>query len=125
MTTIRSKPRHRESEIQRACVTWFRLQHRTKLLFAIPNGGNRDAREAAIMQGEGVVAGVADLQLLWGNGTYYSLFIEMKAGKNTQSDKQKEFEAYCLKNKFKYVVCRSVDEFIIEVNSYINQQCTN
>lgn len=112
--------RHLESELQQACVTWFRLQHPTKLLFAIPNGGQRSKVEAKIMMGEGVVPGVADLQLLFGNGQYFSLFIEMKAGKNTQTDDQKEFQAYCDRNKFKYVVCKSVDEFINEVNDYLN-----
>lgn len=115
-----NKRTHRESEIQRACVTWFKYQHPTKLLFAIPNGGARNKVEASIMAGEGVTAGVADLQLLFGNGQYFSLFIEMKAGKNGQTDKQKEFQAYCDRNKFKYVVCRSVDEFIHEVNQYLS-----
>ena len=32
----------------------------------------------------------------------------------------KEFQAYCDHNKFKYVVCKSVDEFINEVNDYLN-----
>ena len=33
--------RHLESELQQACVTWFRLQHPTNFCFAIPNGGQR------------------------------------------------------------------------------------
>ena len=55
--------RHIESQIQKDCVTWFRLQYPKigRLLFAVPNGGARNAKEAAIMKGEGVTAGVAAL----------------------------------------------------------------
>jgi hypothetical protein len=111
--------RHDESKLQKACVMWFRLQHRNKLLFAIPNGGKRDKISAKIMQGEGVVPGVADLQLLYGNGEFNSLFIEMKTSIGKQSEKQKEFQTYCEKNKFKYIICRSLEEFIQQVNDYI------
>jgi hypothetical protein len=90
------------------------------VLFAIPNGGKRSAIEAAIMTGEGVIPGVADLFLMFGNGEYYGFFIEMKVEKNKQTDKQKAFEKYCIRYKYKYSVCRSLDEFITEVNNYIN-----
>ena len=55
--------RHAESDIQQACVSWFRWQYPryAKLLFAVPNGGQRSAVEAKIMSGEGVMAGVADV----------------------------------------------------------------
>lgn len=48
--------RHIESQIQKDCVTWFRLQYPKigRLLFAVPNGGARNAKEAAIMKGEGL-----------------------------------------------------------------------
>lgn len=44
------KPRHIESHIQRNCLTWFRLQYPELrlVLFAIPNGGARNKREAEI-----------------------------------------------------------------------------
>lgn len=119
MMTTRSKPKHRESEIQRAFVTWFNLQHPTKMLFAIPNGGARSKIEAAIMKGEGVVPGVGDTFLMFGNSHYYGLFIEFKAGDNKQSEKQKEFEQYCIQYKYKYVVCWSVEEGIHEVTEYL------
>lgn len=72
--------RHIESQIQKDCVTWFRLQYPKigRLLFAVPNGGARNAKEAAIMKGEGVTAGVADLILLYPSGGFHSLCIEFK-----------------------------------------------
>ena len=72
--------RHIESQIQQNCVTWFRLQYPkiSRLLFAVPNGGARNAREAAIMKGEGVTAGVSALILLFPSGGFHSLCIEFK-----------------------------------------------
>ena len=37
----------------------------SEILFAMPNGGSRNAREAAIMKGEGVTVGVADVIFLY------------------------------------------------------------
>ena len=49
-----------ESQIQHDCLTWFRLQYPNLalLLFAVPNGGRRDAKTGARMKYEGVVRGV-------------------------------------------------------------------
>ncbi len=48
-----------ESQIQHDCLTWFRLQYPSLalLLFAVPNGGRRDAKTGARMKYEGVVRG--------------------------------------------------------------------
>jgi len=110
---------HKESKIQQACVRWFRYVHPTKLLFAIPNGGRRNLIEAVRMKAEGVTPGVADLFLMFGNGEHYGLFIEMKQGKGKQTEHQLGFQAYCNANKYKYVVCRSLDEFMNEINNYL------
>ena len=77
----RKKPGHPESELQRACVRWFRMQYPQHLLFHIPNGGKRNAREAAIFKAEGVVAGIPDLFLAEARHGHHGLFIEMKAGR--------------------------------------------
>lgn len=89
--------RHIESQIQKDCVTWFRLQYPKigRLLFAVPNGGARNAKEAAIMKGEGVTAGVADLILLYPSGGFHSLCIEFKTPSKSsrQTPTQKEWQA--------------------------------
>lgn len=79
-TTTRKKSRHIESQIQQSCVKWFRLQFPEigLLLFAVPNGGARNKREAGILKGEGVTAGVADMILLKPSGGFASLCIEFK-----------------------------------------------
>ena len=72
--------RHRESDLQIACVRWFTMQYPQYrgLLFAVPNGGSRNRIEAARMKAEGTVAGVSDLILLVPRGHFGALCIELK-----------------------------------------------
>lgn len=118
----RKRPADEEHRIQCACVRWFNVQY-PKLhgrLFAVPNGGRRDATTAAKLKAEGVVPGVADLVLLISNRDYGALLIEMKTPKGRQSDSQKKWEkTVCADAEYKYVVCRSLDDFIREVDSYL------
>lgn len=114
---------HREHDMQVECVKWFRLAHR-KLdgrLFAVPNGGRRDTATRKSLNDEGVVAGVSDLILLKSNRHYGALLIEMKTAEGRQRDVQKWWQnAVCSENEYKYVICRSVDDFVREVTEYLN-----
>ena len=114
--------RHDESRLQQACVTWFRLQY-PKLalcLVANPNGGARNKLEAAIMKGEGVTAGVADLTLYVMRHGYGALLVEMKTPQGRQSPAQKVWQAAVEAQGYKYVICRSIEDFMAEINSYLN-----
>lgn len=112
-----------EHRMQCTCVKWFASQY-PKLrgrLFAVPNGGRRDNPTGAKLKAEGVIPGVADLILLKRNHRYGALLIEMKTPWGTQSSSQKEWQAgVCSEDEYKYVVCRSVDDFIREVKEYLN-----
>jgi hypothetical protein len=119
-TNKQRKPsRHLESKLQQSCVTWFRLQYPKYILFAIPNGGKRSKVEAKIMNGEGVLAGVADLFLMCPRKGYCGLFIEMKYGEGKQSDNQELFEINAEAFGYKYVIADSFDRFRIEINNYL------
>lgn len=117
----REKPSHIESEMQRSCKKWFDLQYPklSRLLFAVPNGGARNSREAAIMKAEGVTAGVADMILLIPRHGYGSLCIEFKTREGRQSDSQKLWQADAEANGNKYVVIRSVEQFVNEIKKYL------
>lgn len=113
---------HQESKIQQACVRWFRVQYPklALLLFAVPNGGARLVREAAIMRAEGVTRGVADLILLFPSGKSHGLCIEMKTENGRQQPSQKIWQQSAEWAGYKYVICRSVEDFIREVNGYLH-----
>lgn len=117
----RKSPSNEEHDIQVACVNWFRYAHPhlAMNLFAVPNGGRRDRVTGAKLKAEGVVAGVADLLLLWPNTTHHGLCIEMKRPKGVQSDSQKMWQKVVEDSGYRYVVCHSVAEFEKEIKIYL------
>ena len=88
-------------------------------IFAVPNGGARCRTEAAIMKAEGVTAGVADIFLLYPSNGYHGLAIEMKTEKGRQQLTQKKWQEAVEASGYKYVICRSVDDFIEQINAYL------
>lgn len=91
-----------------ACVNWFRYQYPKYLIFAVPNGGWRNAIVAAKLKAEGVLAGAADLIIV---ALDKVVFVEMKTAKGRQQESQKAFEAGVTRLGHPYYVCHSFDEF--------------
>ena len=118
---IRNKPKDEEHKLQVSMVNWFRLQYPSMRhnLFAVPNGGRRDAATGRRLKDEGVLAGVSDLILLKSNQHYGALLIETKTKKGTQRESQKEWESKITADGYKYVIVRSLDEFIEVVTEYL------
>lgn len=116
--------KNEESRIQQACVRWFRLQYPRLILFAIPNGGYRNAVTGAILKSEGVLAGVSDLMLMHPAGGYHGLCIEMKTPKGKQQESQKQFQRQAEVAGYKYIICRSLDNFMAEIREYLNSSTT-
>lgn len=110
-----------EHRIQCSCVRWFRLQYPKlgNILFAIPNGGRRDAVTGAKLKEEGATSGVADLILLKSNRFYGALCIEMKKPGGYQSPAQKAWQKEAEANGAKYVVCKSLEEFMKAIKDYL------
>ena len=96
--------KHQESNLQSACVKWFRLQYPNLVIYAVPNGGSRNVREAQRLK-----AGVADLVVLLPKGK--SLYIEMKVKGNKQTENQKYFQKIAETLGHTYAVCYSFEEF--------------
>lgn len=114
--------RHIEDQLQKACVRWFDLQYPklSKYLVCVPNGGKRNAIEAAKLKQMGVRAGFPDLILLVSNRFYPFMGIELKARKGRQSEHQKEYEREFGRIGARYVVVRSLEEFIDTVKAYMD-----
>ena len=122
--TRRARPRHQESTLQKTCVAWFRAQYpdHALMLFAVPNGGGRSRIEGAVMKGEGVTAGVADLILLEARGGWGSLCIEMKTRDkgSKQRPSQKAWQEAAERAGNRYVVVRSFDAFRALISEYMD-----
>lgn len=110
------KPRHLESQIQRQMVQWFRLQYPKWIIAAIPNGGQRNALEAKIMKGEGVLAGFSDLIIIANKNV---LFVEVKTKDGRQSELQKKFQTDVERLGFQYLICRSLQEFQMTIEKWL------
>lgn len=113
--------RHQEHNLQVACVRYFRLQYPNiaPLLFAVPNGGSRNLREAARLKAEGVTRGVADLILLLPSRTHHALCMELKTTNGRLSPQQKEWLTLAEHYGAKTAIIRSIDDFIKTVDSYL------
>lgn len=113
--------RHIEDSLQKSCVSWFSLQHReyAKLLHHSPNGGKRNATEAAKFKAMGVRAGFPDLILCIARHGYHGLFIELKTDKGRQTENQKYYQCVLEEQGYRYIVVRSLEEFINVINDYL------
>jgi len=110
----RAKPRELERPHQVALIKWVKTIQDAypvlKLLYAVPNGGDRNIRVARKLKAEGVLAGVADLCLPAARRGYHGLYLEMKSEEGVANEEQKEFlrgvsgEGYCA------VIAQGVDE---------------
>lgn len=114
--------RHLEDSLQKSCVNWFSYQYHeyAKLLHHSPNGGKRNAIEAAKFKAMGVRAGFPDLILCIARHGYHGLFIELKTATGKQSDNQKYYQYILEEQGYKYVVIRSIEEFKNEISKYLN-----
>lgn len=121
---IRNKPRHDEENMQIHCVRWFDYQYpKLKLhLHASPNGGKRDEREGARFKAMGTRAGFPDLLLLHPNKFYPFMGIELKTEKGRQSEHQKEYQKMFEEIGAKYIVVRSLEQFMEEIRNYLNEE---
>lgn len=67
----------------------------------------------------GVRKGFPDFSFYIPTPYYHGLHIELKYGKNKQSEEQKYYEQMLTKYGYQYVVCKSEEEFIKGINQYI------
>jgi len=115
--------KYSEHQHQVWLMDWARLQTRAwpelALIFAIPNGGDRNVVVAAKLKAEGVKAGVFDLMLPVARRAFHGLFVEMKAKPNKPSAKQLEFKAGVEAQGYKAVVCYHWHEAMAEITDYL------
>lgn len=114
----RAKPRHLEAKEQRLFVARWRLDPRTRELpaCAIPNGGKRGVREAALLKAEGVSAGAPDwlcfASRAYRTGGHIGLALEFKSpdGSGRLSDDQRLWRGKLEAEGWRYEIVTSADE---------------
>lgn len=94
-----------------------------RLLYHIPNGGRRDAKEASFLKRQGVKAGVPDLCLPVARGGYHGLYIELKYGKNKPTKEQISWMEALSAQGYKVGVCYSWQAAADGLLCYLN--CTD
>ena len=113
-----------EGAIQSRCIqiAWNEHPETRGLYYAIPNENSRvDSNSAtgAIRRSMGVLAGCADTYLAMARGGYFGLYIEFKSDIGRQRDEQRAFQLRVEEQGYKYVICRSVEEWRSEWESYL------
>ena len=109
-----------EHEIQVNCVNYFRLRYPKGLIYAIPNGGQRNVIVAAKLKAEGVLSGVPDLHIPMAKNGFHGLYIELKNGKvGKVSENQKTIMQKLQSEGYRCEVCRSFDEFRTIIDNYM------
>ena len=112
-----------ESVEQIAVMQWhenaMRQWPELRLLFAVPNGGKRDAAEAAHLKRQGVKAGVPDLLLPVCRGGYSGLGIELKVGDNKPTDLQLAWHAELRDQGWRVEVCYGATAAIDVLREYL------
>lgn len=90
-----------------------------QLLFHVPNGGKRNAAEAARFKAMGVKAGVPDLCLPVPRNGFAGLYIEMKYGKNRTTKEQEKWITALRKQGYKVLICYGGEAATKELESYL------
>lgn len=116
----------KESQEQTFLFQWANLARceypELELLHHIPNGGKRNAREAAGLKRQGVKAGVPDICLPVPRGQYHGLYIELKAGKNKTSKYQNEWIEKLKAQNYYAVVCYGWKAAQEVIESYLEEK---
>ena len=119
----RKKPTPYEGNEQEALFRWTAFAYgrwpEIDLLYHVPNGGSRNRIEAAKLKRQGVKAGVPDLCLPVARAGWHGLYIEMKAGKNTPTEKQKEWISALRKQGYVAEVCYGWEQAAEVITKYL------
>lgn len=94
-----------------------------RLLYAIPNGGNRHPVTAAKLKAEGVRAGVPDLCLPVPRGTYAGLYVELKRKQGgSVSEGQREWIHLLTLQGYRVEVCKGWEAARDVIVAYLESQ---
>ena len=123
----------RESNLQSACVRYFRMQYPAlgRLYISVPNGVPLGRASAVQFICEGLTKGVADTLLLVARGGFHGLAIEFKTEeiiykggrkitqRTYQRPDQREWQKLVEAQGWRYEVVRTFEEFEALIKDYL------
>lgn len=121
----------KESGHQEAVILWSEQESIRKefpelsLLHHIPNGGRRDAIDAARLKRQGVKSGVPDLHLPVARGKWISLYVEMKRPGGKTTPEQDWWIDHLSKAGNKCAVCVGWEEAVECITDYLSTTSKN
>lgn len=120
---VRQSP---EMKIQASCVEylWNNYPETRSLFFHVPNEMDRpdaNAMLGARRKAEGVVNGVSDTILMLQRHGFGALCVEFKTADGRQREDQKKWQARVEEAGYKYVICRSLEQFKEIIKEYIGR----
>ena len=122
------QPMQHEAQEQKALFAWAALASKKYpelvLLYHIPNGGSRNKIEAANLKRQGVKAGVPDICLPVARSGFHGLYIELKAGRNKATEKQREWLTALEREGYQAVVCYGWEEAKKAIEEYLFERRT-
>lgn len=125
MSTYYALDRPEDAE-QETVIKWARLSSgkwpELELLHHIPNGGKRNAKEAAKLKRMGVLAGVSDLHLPVPRSGYHSLYVEMKSEDGRLQQSQKSFLKSAAARGNCCIVCYTAEDAIKAIENYLHNR---
>ena len=124
MTKLNHRSRPTEHTEQVQFVTAVRQFFPHVLVFSIPNGGFRMAKEASRLKAEGVLPGVPDLFIPEARGRSHGLFIEMKRlglTKSSLSSAQKSVHDQLRARGYAVAVCYGFEDAFETFKKYIKR----
>jgi len=122
----RKKPEYIESRYQQEVVLWWnrncsRWTLPKRALYAVPNAGKRGITGGNRLQAEGLRAGVPDLQLDVARHGYHGFRLEMKQGKGTLSEDQREHASFLLAQGYHVETHWTAESAIQAIETYLTE----
>lgn len=91
-------------------------------MYAVPNGGKRDPKEAMYLKRSGVKAGVPDMVFPKARHGYHGLYIELKVGRNKPTLNQEEWIEALNRNGYLAKVCWGREQAISLIDWYYGSE---
>jgi hypothetical protein len=101
----------REDLLQECCFywSWQFLPETRRVIWHVPNGGDRKIVQAAQFKAMGVIPGVCDMHFNWANRLY---IIELKVGVNLITDAQEQYIRAATKQGAIFYECRTFKKWV-------------